>query len=76
MDEVFNERLKLSASGLNQLATAVIVTGVLAPLAAVITGFQQMQLSGNQMILFSLYSFCIGLALHFFARDTLNQLRI
>jgi hypothetical protein len=75
MDEIFNERLKLSASWLNQLATAVIVAGVLAPLAAIVTGLQQMQLTGNQMILFSVYSFCIGLALHFFARDTLNQLR-
>jgi len=45
-DVVWNERLKLGAAALNNIATAAVGIGVLAPLAALVYANRALQISG------------------------------
>lgn len=75
MSLIHNERTKLTATCLNTLTVAVVATGVVAPLVAVILGLPT---SGTVSILIFVLAtvtwFILGLALHLMARHILGRL--
>jgi hypothetical protein len=75
VNEIFNERLKLTAAWMNQLATAIAAAGVFAPLASLLFGFQLLQVPPGSVL--SLVVNCAALAggLHVFGRWLLGTLR-
>jgi hypothetical protein len=76
MSLIHNERLKLTATLLNTLAAATVVTGVIAPLAAVVLGVQAAgRVSTAIFVLAATIWFLFGPTLHFSARYVLGGLR-
>ena len=75
MSLIENERLKLTATGLNTLASGSIVIGVITPTAVAIYGTPGTQAPGWAIGLAGLGFLCIGVALHMLARLVLEGLR-
>jgi hypothetical protein len=73
---VHNERVKLTASWVNTLAAAIIATGVVAPLVAIVFGFPTAgAVSPFGFALSSAAWLFFGVALHFVARNILTRLK-
>jgi hypothetical protein len=73
---IHNEKVKLTAACLNTIAAATIVTGVVAPLVAVVFGFPTAgAMSAHGFALASVAWLSFGVALHFLARGMLGRLR-
>jgi len=74
MNLIHNERMKLLATGLNNLAVATLVAGILAPIAGVLYGTSSA--SGNRgWLLVTLIWLCAGFGLHVLGRIVLGRLR-
>lgn len=71
MNLVHNERIKLSATWLNGLATAAVAVGSIAPSIAAVTGATSPILAAG----LALFWLLIGAGLHFTARALLGRLR-
>lgn len=72
---VHNERTKLTASWLNTLATAIVATGVFAPVVALLYGVSGSASSGLALILPTFACFGAGALLHSLGWLTLGRLR-
>jgi hypothetical protein len=76
MSVVHNERTKLTATWLNALAAATVVTGVIAPLVAVVFGVSTSgKVSPITFVLATLVWLLLGVILHMLARRILGRLR-
>ncbi len=75
MSLVFNERIRLTASWLNTLATAVVAAGVFAPLAAAFYGLSAMAI--DRYLVTVLICGCLsgGAGLHLIGLLLLGRLR-
>jgi Na+/H+ antiporter NhaC len=71
---VHNEQTKLTAGWLNTLATAIIATGALAPIAAAIYGISQPTLSWIALSALSATCFALGAFIHLLGRLALRRL--
>ncbi len=76
MNLVHNERIKLTATCLNALAVTMVATGVVAPMVAIVFGFQAAgTLSKGTFVLAAGAWFVLGAVLHLLARQILGRLR-
>jgi dipeptide/tripeptide permease len=76
MSLVHNERTKLTATWLNALAAATVVTGVIAPLVAIVFGIPTSgKVSSVVFILATFVWLVLGVILHMLARRILGRLR-
>jgi|HubBroStandDraft_4_1064222.scaffolds.fasta_scaffold726110_2 hypothetical protein len=76
MPLIQNERVKLTATWLNTLAAAAIVTGVLAPIAAIIFGLPASGTLSAKSLLFVMLAWLLfGITLHWVARYVIGRLR-
>jgi hypothetical protein len=76
MSLIHNERIKLTAAWFNALAAASVVTGFIAPLAAVVFGVQASGVVSIQTFATaSVGWFLFGVGLHYIARRVLRRLR-
>jgi hypothetical protein len=76
MSVIDNERVKLTATWVNAIAAAAVVTGVIAPLTAVMLGVQVFgAVSGRTFTIAATIWFLFGLALHLVARHVLGRLQ-
>lgn len=73
---VHNERTKLTANWLNTIATAIIATGALAPIAASIYGISQPSHSWLALLLLSAACFALCAFLHILGRLALRRLQV
>jgi hypothetical protein len=68
MSLIHNERIKLTATWLNTLAAASVVTGAIAPLVAIILGVQASSGVSTRTLVFSAAAWLlIGVGLHLVA---------
>lgn len=74
MSLIHNERTKLLATIVNNVATAVILGGVVTPIIALSYGVSATQ-AGVKPILLSLSWLSIGSGLHWMARRILGRMR-
>jgi hypothetical protein len=75
MPLIKNERVKLTATWLNTLAAATIVTGVLAPIAAFVFGLPASGAVSVRSFLFAAVAWLLsGIILHWVARYMLGSL--
>jgi hypothetical protein len=72
---VGNERVKLTATWLNTLATATVTVGTLAPLASAVYGIGPSPLNPAVLLAMVTIWSLAGLALHLGARYVLGWLR-
>jgi hypothetical protein len=75
VNKIFNERIKLTATWMNQLATAVAAAGVFAPLAGLLFGFQIFQLPSGSIISVVVNCAALAAGLHMFGRWLLGKLK-
>lgn len=75
MNTVHNERVKYFATWLNTIASAAVVVGVVAPLAAAFYGTGGVAPPTPALTLGAVIWFLSGLALHLAARRVLGGLR-
>ncbi|HEX8166970.1 MAG TPA: hypothetical protein VF601_14455 [Beijerinckiaceae bacterium] len=75
MSVIHNERVKLTATWLNTLASATATVGVLAPLASIVYGLGPSQPSLIALVPAMAIWFFAALALHLGARRMLRGLR-
>ena len=75
MHDVFNERVKLTAAWMNQLATAIAAAGVFAPLVALVFGFHPFQGPSGLVISLTINCGALSAALHFYGRWLLGRLK-
>jgi hypothetical protein len=76
MPLIQNERVKLTATWLNTLAAATIVTGVLAPIAAFVFGLPASGALSVRTFLFAAVAWLLlGMILHWVARYVLGSLQ-
>jgi hypothetical protein len=71
---IANERVKLTASWFNALATALVAAGAFAPAAAVLYGLSAPAL-GARTIALGLVCVLVGVGLHLAGRAMLKRLR-
>ena len=76
MSLVHNEQTKLTANWLNTIATAIIATGALAPIAASIYGISRPSPSWLALSLLSAACFALGAFLHVLGRLALRRLQV
>jgi hypothetical protein len=74
MSLIHNERIKLTAALMNTVASAVFITGVLAPLVAVSYGLPG-PIRGFAAALISLIWILAALGIHLLARALLGKLK-
>lgn len=72
---VHNERIKLTATWLNTLATALVAAGVFAPVAAALYGISILAVERRYMAAVVLGCMSLGVAIHFAARRVLGRIR-
>jgi hypothetical protein len=72
---VLNERLKLLAAWFNTVAAAVLTTGIVAPVIAVVYGFAPASASPTLVIASSLLCMLVGGGLHLAGRSVLGALQ-
>ena len=75
MSLVGNERVKLTATWLNTLASATATVGVLAPLASIVYGLGLSPISPVVFVASGTIWFLAALALHLGARRILGRLK-
>jgi hypothetical protein len=71
---VHNERLKLTASWLNAVATALMAAGVFAPVASQIYGFGSNRADKSLVLISSVVCVTLSLGLHLIGRQLLGGL--
>jgi hypothetical protein len=71
---VHNERLKLTASWLNAVATALMAAGVFAPVASQIYGFGSNRADKSLVLISSVLCVTLSLGLHLIGRQLLGGL--
>jgi hypothetical protein len=71
---VRNERRKLTASGLNAIATALVVAGVFAPVASQVYGFGSNRADQSLVLISSAVCLAVSLVLHLVGRQVLGGL--
>ena len=71
---VRNERLKLTASWLNAVATALMAAGVFAPVASQIYGFGSNRADKSLVLISSALCVTLSLGLHLIGRQLLGGL--
>ena len=74
MNEIDNERVKSTSAWLNQLATSVIVVGVLTPTVSLYYGLQNFRPDSGTLTAIA-YAFLVGVMLHVIAREMLGALK-
>ena len=74
MSLIYNERIKLLATMVNNVGTATIVAGAVTPLVAVTYSVPGSR-SAWFTVLLSLGWFLVGFGLHFLARAILGRLK-
>ena len=72
---VENERVKLTASWLNALATALVAAGAFAPAAALLYGLSHLAISTESIFGIVILCLVAGLLLHVLGRIVLGRLR-
>jgi Na+/melibiose symporter-like transporter len=76
MSLLHNERTKLTATWLNTLAAATVVTGVIAPMVAVVFGLPTSGTVSPTAFMFAIAVWLLlGVALHIVARRVLRRLQ-
>lgn len=75
MSLVHNERLKLAATALNQLATAALIIGVFTPMVAVLYGTVAVTAAPPLALLAGFAFFVGGIVLHALAHLLLGGLK-
>ena len=76
MPLIHNERVRLTATWVNTVAAATIVTGVIAPIAAIVFGLSMSgTLSKTSFLLATLAWLLLGAILHLTARYILGSLQ-
>ena len=70
-----NEQAKITATWLNTLSTGMILVGVVAPVAAVMSGMAPWSGAGPELGYAALAFIVIGLVLHIGARYVLGGIR-
>ena len=76
MSLIHNERVKLTATWLNTLAAATVVTGVIAPITAIVFGLPANgTLSRVDFLFATLAWLLLGAILHWVARYALRSLQ-
>lgn len=75
MSLVHNERVKLTATFLNTLASASVVAGGISPLVALVYGFGATSLAGWLIAMVAVMWIFVGVGLHLFARVILGRLK-
>jgi len=75
MHLVINERIKLTASWFNTLATALVTAGAFAPAAATFYGVSMPAISGGQMLAAVVGCLTVGVGLHVGGLVLLRKLR-
>lgn len=71
---IHNERTKLTANWLNAMASGVIITGVVAPLIAVLFRISSFDFSPALIVMSSAVWLSVGVALHLLGRRTLRRM--
>ena len=72
---VHNERIKLTASWLSAIGTALVAAGVFAPVAAFMYGLSRPEPPGLPLSVATIACFVVGVALHVLGRLALGRLR-
>ena len=75
MHLVHNERVKLTASWFNTLATAIVAAGAFAPAAALLYGLAASLITGVTVLALVIGCLALGLSLHLAGRALLGKLR-
>jgi hypothetical protein len=75
MSLVHNERVKLTATFLNTLASASVVAGGITSVIALLYGFGATNLSGWLVALFTAMWILVGAGLHMCARFLLGRMK-
>lgn len=75
MNLVHNERIKLTATWFNGLATAFMAAGLFAPLAALAYGIAELRIGPVSIALVIGLCIGVGVLLHSFGRLFLGRLR-
>jgi uncharacterized membrane protein len=75
MNLIANERVKLTASWFNALATALVAAGLFAPVAAVVYGLSTRAPSGLRTMALGVICLLLGGCLHLIGRGVLTRLR-
>jgi hypothetical protein len=75
MHLIHNEQTKLTATLLNALATALVATGFLAPVAALLYGLSQIRIGLGYTAALALGCLTLGGALHVTGRIVLRRLQ-
>jgi hypothetical protein len=75
MSLIHNERVKLTATWCNTLATALVAAGGFAPGAALVWGLAPSTTDFRILLLIVLACLALGLSLHFVGRAFLGRLR-
>ena len=75
MNAVHNEQTKLLATGLNTIAVAFIVIGVVTPITAVSFGVATAPVLRPATVFFAAVWLCAGIGLHWTARGVLRSIR-
>jgi hypothetical protein len=70
---VYNERIKLPATALNNTAVAVLVTAVIGPIVGLLNGFGAVTNTGWSFL--GVLWFLVGIGLHSVAQMVLGSLR-
>jgi len=74
MNEIDNERVKSTSAWFNQLATGVIVVGVLTPAFGLYYGVQNVRPDSTTLAAIA-YAVLVGAMLHLLAREMLGALK-
>jgi hypothetical protein len=76
MNLVHNERIKLTAAWLNTIGAATVVTGVIAPIVALVFGVSTPSRISSVAYLLAIAGWLtFGICLHMMARSVLGRLR-
>lgn len=75
MNATHNEQTKLLATGINNIAVAFIVIGVVTPITAVSFGIAVAPAPSLATAFFAAIWFCAGVALHSIGRRVLRSLK-
>lgn len=75
MNATHNEQTKLLATGINNIAVAFIVIGVVTPITAVSFGIAAAPAPSLATAFFAAVWFCAGVGLHILARRALRSLK-
>lgn len=74
-DATRNEQTKLLATGVNNIAVAVVVIGSVTPVTAVSFGMPTAPALGSGTAIFAVIWLCAGGTIHWIARRILRSLR-